>query len=116
MARGFDAVLKDIREGALLTELPAQLQELVAAVRATGKGGTLTLKLDVRPLAKGNSNTMLIRDTVNLSLPEPDRESTVLYATESNDLSRRDPRQPDLPGVRGVVSMPPPADRTGEQR
>lgn len=115
MARSFVDTLKDIREGNLLAELPQYMQDLVAAVRATGKGGRLTLVLNVKPLEKG-SNALLVSDDIKVSIPEQPRESTVLFATESNDLSRRDPRQPDLPGVRGVVTaMPPAAERTEAQ-
>jgi hypothetical protein len=102
MARGITDVLKDIREGALLTELPQQLGELVAAVRATGKGGRLTLTLNIKPLSANRGNQVLITDEVRCAMPEPDRETTVLFITDENELTRRDPRQPKLPEM-GVV-------------
>lgn len=111
MARAITEVLKDIREGALLLELPQQLADLVGAVKATGKGGKLTLTLSIKPLE--GSNQVLIQDEVRVAKPEPSRPKTVLYITEENELSRRDPRQPKLP--MGVVTPMPAAERTAEQ-
>jgi hypothetical protein len=65
---------------------------------------------------KKGMNMLELVDDVKLSLPEPDKDtSTVVFATPDNDLTRRDPRQPELPGVRGVVtSMPMAAERAVE--
>lgn len=112
MARGIAEVLKDIRDGALLTELPLQLTELVSAVRATGKGGKLTLTLSIKPLS--GSNQVLITDDVRVAMPEPDRPTTVLFITDDNELTRRDPRQPKLPTM-GVVTPMAAAERTADQ-
>jgi hypothetical protein len=102
MPRSFADTLKDIRDGALVTELPTQLTDLITAILATRKSGSLTLKLTIKPIDR-DSKTLLIVDTVKVDAPEPDRGTTIAFATEENDLTRRDPRQPDLPGVRGVV-------------
>ena len=72
------------------------MQDLVAAVTATEKGGELTLKLKLMPLKQGSM--LVLKDSVKLVLPEPEREDTTfVFATEDNDLTRRDPRQPKLP-------------------
>jgi hypothetical protein len=114
--KNFTETLREIRDGELVTELTAKVRELVEAVRATQKGGTLALKLTLKPMKKG-MDVMILEDEVKLVLPEPDKDcSTVMFPTTDNELTRRDPRQPDLPGVRGVVSaMPTPAERAADQ-
>lgn len=110
MARAFADVLKDARDGALLLELAEKMQNLVAAVRDTGRGGKLTLTLQLKPMNKGGM--LILQDDVKLALPEPEREdTTVVFATDDNDLTRRDPRQPKLPEMGLVRSMPEPAER-----
>lgn len=112
--KAFVETLKEIRDGELTGELSAKLQELVAAVTETEKQGALTIKLTLKHTKK--AGILLLEDDIKLVLPEPDRDtSTVFFATDENDLTRRDPRQPSLPGVRGVVaSMTPPSERTAE--
>ena len=106
MSRVFMETLREIRGGVILGELGEKLQQLVADVRATGKGGKLTLVLDVKPLKKGGDHTLLIEDDIRIAAPQPDREGTILYASDTNELSRKDPRQPELKGLRGVTPMP----------
>lgn len=107
----FAETLKEIRDGDLATELSEKVRQLVEAVTATQKGGKLVLTLSVGPMKKG-TNMLLVEDTVKLALPEPERESTtVMFPTEDNELTRRDPRQPKLPEM-GVVR--PMAERIAE--
>lgn len=114
MARAFADVLKDIREGDLAVELAAKMQDLVAAVRATEKGGKLTLTLHLAPLKQGGM--LALRDEVKIVLPEPERQDTTfVFATDDNDLTRRDPRQPKLPEMGVVRSMSEAAGRADGQ-
>jgi hypothetical protein len=108
--RSFVQTLSDLRRGDLLTELTEQLAELVAAVRATGSGGTLTLTLGVQPAAKGDVGLLFVSDRVTIKLPTAERQPTILYSTADNTLTRRDPRQPDLAGMPGLRGPTPMAD------
>jgi hypothetical protein len=113
----FTDTLKDLREGAVVPELDEALKQLVADVRATGKGGSITLKLNVNPM-KGSANMLLITDDVKVAPPARERETTVLYATDDNELSRRDPRQPELRNFREtakVAHMPEPQAVAGSE-
>lgn len=96
--------LKAIREGELLQEIEVQMRDLVDAVRTTNKGGKLVITLKLTPSRGG---ALILDDEYKLTRPEPPREtSTVFFATEANDLSRRDPRQPSLlDRPRAVVPM-----------
>jgi hypothetical protein len=105
MARGFIDTLKEMRDGNVLTDLSTDLAELVSAVRATGKAGKLQLTITVKPVKKGGNHTLLVEDEIKVKQPEADREGTILYATDTNELSRRDPRQPELTGLREVQKV-----------
>lgn len=110
MARAFSEVLKEVRDGDLATELAAKMQDLVAAVKATDKAGKIQLTLTLKPLKQGAM--LVLQDDVKLVLPEPEREDTTfVFATEDNDLTRRDPRQPKLPEMGVVRNMPEAAGR-----
>lgn len=107
MSRVFMDCIKEIRGGTLPSELGELLQKLVADVRATGKGGKLTLTLDVKPMKKAGDNTLLIEDDIRIAAPLPDKPGTILYANDENVLSRKDPRQPELGGLRDVTRVSP---------
>jgi hypothetical protein len=96
VARSFATWLQEQRNGVCHAEATEALKELIAAVTEHQKGGTLTLKLDVKP-AKVGVGTLLIVDAVKVSLPEGDRPAAIFYADDDGNLSRHDPRQPRLP-------------------
>jgi hypothetical protein len=95
--QAFGVFIQDVRDGRAHAELTAQLGELVAAVRQTGKGGSLTLKIDVKPAGRGSDvDKVVITDTVTSKVPKPDRGQDFFWLTDTNDLSRNHPRQHSL--------------------
>jgi hypothetical protein len=118
VAKAFVNTLKEIRNGEVLEELSTKLAGLVKAVRATGKGGSLTLKLSVSPMKRAGENTFILDDDIKVAEPQFERQGTVLYANEDNSLSRNDPRQPVLSGLRDVtkVTTMPQADGTNDKK
>lgn len=106
MARQFLDTLRDIRQGAVIDELGEELAELVQAVRETGRRGELTFTLTVRPASKGNVDVLALEDSVKVKRPKPERGTSIVYAQPDGSLSRRDPRQPEMTGLRTVTSMP----------
>lgn len=102
----FTDVLRETRNGALVDELSEKLNELNKAVVETGKSGTITLTLGIKP-AKGGA--FFVSDDVKLKVPELDRESTIFFITEVYDLQRNDPRQQNL-GFRSVDDVEDPTD------
>lgn len=90
------AVISQLRRGQTAADLAEGLAELVAAVRATGKKGALTLKLTLAPHAKGDDVILTLSDDVTLKVPRAERGSSIFYATDSNGLVRNDPRQGEL--------------------
>jgi hypothetical protein len=102
MPRPFLETLRELRAGATLDELADDLQQLVASVRATGKPGELVLKLKIKPPKKSTSEYLTIEDSVTVKAPKLDREDTLFFTTVDNNLTRQNPRQPDLP-LQGYV-------------
>lgn len=89
----YEQTLREMRHGRSLQELSEQLALLVAAVRDTGKGGSLTYKITVKPASAGDVVTVQLEDDVKPNIPKPARGNSIFYANENNTLQRTDPRQ-----------------------
>ncbi len=95
--KAFAVFLQDLRDGRAHAELSGQLAELLAKVKETGKGGTLTLKLKIKPAGRGSDvDKVVIADAITLDLPKPERGEDFFWLTEDNDLSRNHPKQGSL--------------------
>ncbi len=99
--------LISVREGAAIVEASEKLTELIAAVRETGKAGALTITLKVRPASKGKTQVLMIEDDIKDSIPKYDREASMFYVSDDNLLSKSDPRQLPLEGLRVVEDKKP---------
>jgi hypothetical protein len=94
--RPFAAVLQEHRNGGLHSELSERLAEVVSAVRQLGKPGAVTVTLTLKP-ADGQGNAVVVTDEIKTKVPQPERPSGLFFADDHGNLSRRDPRQPELP-------------------
>lgn len=94
--RPFDQTLRELGEGATNHELGETLQRLIDRVQDTGKGGTLTLTLGV---AFNGQGRIEVKDSVTVKLPEHARPTTSFFIDKDGNPSRRDPNQPEIPGV-----------------
>jgi hypothetical protein len=94
--RPFAAVLQDLNGGATVARLSAELHDLVEAVTATGKAGTLTLTLKVAPVAKRNTDALNVTAAVAAKRPQEDAPTTVFFV-DGGSLVRNNPAQPQLP-------------------
>jgi len=106
--------LTEAREGTALADLHAAILQLVGDVRSIGKKGTLTVTLNI---ALGSANTLVLTDTIKVVSPEPNKDSAIYYADDANRLTRTDPRQPTLKGLREVATFARPMavnETTGE--
>ena len=93
--------LEELAGGQTAVELHQHFRDLIGAVRTTGKKGSLTLTLVVKPGPNASSTQLLIEDAVAVKPPKVGRDVSVFFADDHNLLSRNDPRQPKL--------WPPPA-------
>lgn len=71
-------------------ELSEELNKLVAAVRDTGKAGSIQLTIVVKPL-DGGVSVLSVNDQIKVKRPERNREASIAYPDHNNNLSRRDP-------------------------
>lgn len=102
----FAQFLQEQRKGVLHTELSEALQELAAAVLEHDKAGTLAVTFTVAPGPE--EGTVKVSDRLSLKAPEADKKPSVFWPDDQGNLSRRDPRQPELP----LREVPGGADET----
>jgi hypothetical protein len=102
VVRPFAAFLQEQSGGSLHEELSQKLHDLIEAVRETGKAGSISLKVDVKPIAGADSRTLTVTDTVAAKLPRTERPKSIFFITDDGNLSRSDPRQPVITGLREV--------------
>jgi hypothetical protein len=103
MPKPFNDTLKELRFGQLVVELGEQVAAIAKACSETGRKGELTLKLVFRP---GKAGQLEVFDDVKTKVPQFDRESTLVFVTPDGNLTREDPRQATLPGLRKVDTNP----------
>lgn len=92
--------------GKLAAELTDKLDQLVQAVHTTGKAGTLTFQVTLKPLDKGNGDVLTATDKVALKLPAQDRPASLFFVTAEGHLSQNDPKQMVL-DLHEVPTTPP---------
>lgn len=94
--RPFDEVLRELGEGATNSEMGEAFYDLLQRVQDTGKTGSLTLTITVAADGRGRVQT---KDEVKVKLPEFNRMPTAFFLDRTGNASRRDPLQPQIPGV-----------------
>lgn len=80
----------------------AKFSELVNAVTANSKGGTLTLKIAVKPSTAG---ALAVKAEVSITKPKGLPPESLLWATPEGNLMAEDPRQTKLE-LRDVTPTP----------
>lgn len=100
--RPFPDTLNQLRFGTLTEDLTAKLHELTQKCAETGRAGDLTLKLTLKP---GKGGQIEVFDDIKLKLPKEERGSSIMFATPEGNLTREDPRQLQIEGLR-VVDKP----------
>lgn len=98
-ARTFVQTIEALRFGTLGDELTDKQRELVAACASTGRSGSLTLTLQLKP---GKGGQIEVFDEIKLKLPKEEKGSSLMFATPENNLTREDPRQMTLTGLKTV--------------
>lgn len=67
--------------------------ELIKAVSSTGKSGSLTLKIDIKPSTAG---AMAVKADVKVTMPKSLPAEALLWPTPEGNLLNEDPRQTKL--------------------
>lgn len=93
MARSIVDTLRHLEGGCLIDEASEKLAEVVRRVDATGKGGSLTIKVDVR---RATAGAMAVRGTVTSKVPAEPPIEALLWGTPEGNLLTEDPAQSKL--------------------
>lgn len=104
----FLAALNKAIRPEVLDEAAAELAEVVAAVKAQGKKGALTLKVELTPM-KNVPDAVEVTTRIKSTAPEPPARATPMWPDEDGRLHRNDPRQQRL-----QFGAPRPVDDTRE--
>lgn len=88
-------VLREVRRGVAVEHATRLLSEVVRAVDETGKAGSLTLVIKVKP-DKGGGNGKGISVEVKAKKPEPEIPEAIFFSDEDGDLHRNDPMQAEM--------------------
>lgn len=88
----FISVLNDIRAGKLTKRLTDELAKVCEGVVEQGKGGTLTLKLNIKP---NGDDAVTIAPTVTSTVPQPQVGDSVFFTGEEG-LTRTSQTQMDI--------------------
>ncbi len=93
--KSFSVFLADLNDGSTLAGLTGDLAELLQAVKATGRGGSMTLKVKVSPASKGGHEVDKITIVADrkLELPKPEQPSDFFWLTDLAEPTRQHPRQ-----------------------
>lgn len=98
--RPFVDTLREIEYGALLDELAEAQQQVVDAVMETGKKGQITIVLNYNPEGQGQ---ITIATDLKSKIPALPRGKSLFFVTPERNLSRQDPRQMEIDGLRKVA-------------
>lgn len=98
-ARPFTDTINALRYGTLNDDLTSALNDLVKICDNTGKAGELTLKLKLKP---GKGGQMEIIDELIVKAPKEEKGTSIFFATPEGNLTREDPRQLNIEGLRSL--------------
>lgn len=99
-------VLRDIRKGRPVEEATMALADVVRAVDETGKEGSVTITLKIKPAKHGGPEKTLIAE-VKAKKPISEIAPAVFFSDAEGDLHRYDPRQEEMQlGEAGTDTKP----------
>lgn len=92
--RPFTQFMQEQRKGALHEDLSEALAKVVQGVMETGKVGALTVSLKIKPTGDG---MVQVFDDLKSKVPEHDKPGSIFFTDAAGNVTRRDPRQTELP-------------------
>lgn len=97
MAKAFAVFLQEVNDGRVHARASERLDALLHAVRNTGKAGSVTVTIKVKPATRsGVVDKVTLKGEVKVDLPENDAGEDFFWMTEDAELTRNHPRQGDL--------------------
>ena len=95
--------LQQHRSGGLHNELGEEIAAVTAAVIEHQKKGSVTVTLTISP-TKDDPRAVVVYDELKAKVPKATPLPSRFFTDEHGTLSRRDPRQPELTGLRDASS------------
>lgn len=109
----FYTLLREHRGGGLAIDAADAIAEVVQAVHQHGKKGSVTITFSVEPAKDGVQ--IVLYDEVKSKVPQESALPSLFFVRASGQLSRRDPRQPEIPGMHAVPSTPDTPRERGQE-
>lgn len=106
----FTRTLGEISHGDLMDQSSEMLQQLAIAVRETGKKGTLTLTIEVKPRGRDCGQVEVSGQCV-LKAPVSDIAPSMLFVSEDGQFFKDNPAQLKM----DFADMPKPLSKTANQ-
>lgn len=101
----FVQTLQDHHYGFTADEATNALRECISESERTGKATEITLTLKIKPVSKAQGRYDVLAD-VKTKLPPKDREAAIMFVGPDGNLTNKDPRQAEIPGLRAVDNKP----------
>jgi hypothetical protein len=114
--RPFAEALQQLAGGRTHTDLSTALNELVQAVVDTGKPGTLTFTLKIKPASHLATDAVAVTDSIAVKTPAPERQGSLFFVDRHSNLTRQNPQQPELPLRQVPTPAAPAADQLKDAR
>jgi hypothetical protein len=121
-ADDFAALLATVRPNTV-REMSDEMRSLVQKLKATGKAGSITLTISIKPM-DGDVSVLSVNDEIRVKAPEHTRKPALAWSDDDGNLSRSDPntmplfdedlRVPKQSRDEDVRQMPDFDARTGE--
>lgn len=93
--KAFSLFLAELNDGTTHAGLTADLQELFQTVKATGRAGSMTLKIKIASATRGTGEVDKVTITADrkLELPKPEQPQDFFWLTDEAEPTRQHPRQ-----------------------
>jgi len=92
--------LREVEYGDLLNDCSSLQREILDAVSETGREGKLTITLKYK--FEGNGQITITAEDPKAVIPKMPRGKTLFFLTPERNLSRNDPKQIEITGLRSV--------------
>lgn len=92
--KSFALFLAELNDGQTNAGLTGDMAELLQTVKATGRGGSMTLKIKIQSASKtGEVDKITITADRRLELPKPEQPTDFFWLTDTAEPTRQHPRQ-----------------------
>lgn len=92
--KSFHLLLAELNDGQTNSGLTADFAELLQTVKATGRGGSISIKIKVASASKtGDVDKITVTAERRLELPKPDQPTDFFWLTDQAEPTRQHPRQ-----------------------